>query len=341
MHSVKFGLLSALLFSSLAAQTPVPHPLSDYAGTYAYSPGRNLEIVVGDELFAVLDGARYNLRPAGTDKFTNPSGVTIPFRRDPIGNIIGLEESGQFRPRISSTVTPESAALAHPRPPGQDSPEGYRYLPPPDLHDGIPVGDIAKSDLGTDTASAVVHAILDGTYKDVHSVLLFQRGKLVLEEYFYGYSAARPHQLRSATKSVVSALAGIAIDRGALSSASQPVLPLMSYKSYANPDPRKAAITLGNFLSMSSGLACNDHSSDSPGRETVIDDTPDWVKATLDLPMMDDPGSKGYYCSGGVAVVGRMTENAVQMPLPEFAQANLFGPLGISRADWVWNYDLT
>ena len=114
MHSVKFGLLSALLFSSLAAQTPVPHPLSDYAGTYAYSPGRNLEIVVGDELFAVLDGARYNLRPAGTDKFTNPSGVTIPFRRDPIGNIIGLEESGQFRPRISSTVTPESAALAHP-----------------------------------------------------------------------------------------------------------------------------------------------------------------------------------------------------------------------------------
>ena len=100
-------------------------------------------------------------------------------------------------------------------------------------------------------------------------------------------------------------------------------------------------MTLGNFLSMSSGLDCNDHSSTSPGRETVIDDTPDWVKATLDLPMINDPGTKGYYCSGGVAVVGRITENAVHTRLPEFAQANLFAPLGISRADWVWNYDLT
>jgi CubicO group peptidase (beta-lactamase class C family) len=100
-------------------------------------------------------------------------------------------------------------------------------------------------------------------------------------------------------------------------------------------------MTLGNFLSMSSGLDCNDHSSTSPGRETVIDDMPDWVKATLDLQMINAPGSKGFYCSGGVAVVGRMVENAVHMKLPDFAQANLFAPLGIKRGDWFWNYDLT
>lgn len=115
----------------------------------------------------------------------------------------------------------------------------------------------------------------------------------------------------------------------------------MRYSIYANPDPRKTAITVGDFLSMSSGLDCNDHSSTSPGRETVLDDSPDWVKATLDLPMINDPGTKAYYCSGGVSVVGRLVENAIHMRLPEFAQANLFGPLGISRADWVWNYDLT
>jgi CubicO group peptidase (beta-lactamase class C family) len=115
----------------------------------------------------------------------------------------------------------------------------------------------------------------------------------------------------------------------------------MRYPSYANPDPRKATITVGNFLSMSSGLDCNDHSSTSPGRETMIDDTPDWVKATLDLPMINAPGTKGYYCSGGVAVVGRLVENVVRMPLPEFAQTNLFAPLGISRTQWQWNYDLT
>lgn len=162
-----------------------------------------------------------------------------------------------------------------------------------------------------------------------------------MEEYFCGYSVQRRHQLRSATKSVVSTLAGIAIGRGALSGVDERVLPPMSYNSYANPDPRKATMTLDNFLSMSSGLDCNDHSSTSPGRETVIDETPDWVKATLDLPMAGNPGVQAYYCSDGVAVVGRLIENSVHMRLPDFAQKYLFEPLGISRADWVWNYDLT
>ena len=107
------------------------------------------------------------------------------------------------------------------------------------------------------------------------------------------------------------------------------------------PTRGKAAMTLDNLLSMSSGLDCNDHSSTSPGREAVIDDEPDWVKATFDLPMINDPGTRAYYCSGGVAVVGRAIENAVHMPVPEFAQAGLFGRLGIARSDWTWNYDLT
>ena len=340
MSSIRFGLLFCLLACGLGAQTPSSHPLSDYAGTYTYGTGQ-IEIVAGDKLFAVLDGAKYALHPAGNDVFTNAVGARIPFRRDASGNVTGFVESGELRTRISPAVTPESAALAHPRPPGQDAPQDYGYEIPKDLHDGIPVGDISKSELGTSTANAIVGGILDGTYKDVHSVLLFLHGKLVLEEYFYGYSVDRPHQLRSATKSVVSALAGIAIDRRALSGVDERVLPLISHTGYANPDPRKSAMTLGNFLSMSSGLDCNDHSSTSPGRETVIDEAPDWVKATLDLPMINDPGTKGYYCSGGVAVVGRMIENAVHMPLPEFAQGSLFGPLGMSRAEWKWNYDLT
>src|SRR6185312_11115399 len=207
-------------------------------------------------------------------------------------------------------------------------PEGaaYTYRPPVDAHDGIPVGDIAKSELGVAAANAIVRGVVDGTWKDVHSVLLFHHGRLVMEEYFYGYTAARTHEMRSATKSVVSTLAGIAIDRGALPGVDEPAARQLKYTTYANPDPRKAKITLGDFLSMSSGLDCNDHSSNSPGRETVIDETPDWVKATMDLPMIHDPGAKGFYCSGGVAVVGRVVENAVHMKLPDFAQANLFGP---------------
>ena len=163
----------------------------------------------------------------------------------------------------------------------------------------------------------------------------------MLEEYFYGYNPERPHQLRSATKTIVGALAGIAIDQGAIAGAQEPVLPHMGYSSYDNSEPRKASITVGDFLSMSSGLDCNDHSSTSPGRKTLIDDKPDWVKATLDLPLINPPGTKAYYCSGGVAVIGRLIENTTHMKLPDYAQASLFGPLGIPRANWKWNYDLT
>lgn len=331
----------AMLGAGVSAQEPAGPHLSDYVGTYADSPGHTIEIADGDGLFAVQDEAKYRLQPSGVDHFTTITGQTIPFRRDSSGKVIGYEQNGKLHLRLSSTITAESAALASPRPKGQNNPSRYRYLAPADLQDGIAVGDIAHSALGRAAADAIVRGILEGTYKDVHSVLLYQHGKLVLEEYFYGYSLVRRHQLRSATKSIVSVLAGIAVDRGFISDAGEPVVPHMSYASYANPDPRKAAMTLGNFLAMSSGLDCNDHSSTSPGRETVIDDAPDWVKATLDLPMIDAPGTKGYYCSGGAAVVGRLVENAVHTPLPDFAHENLFAPLGISRADWTWNYDLT
>jgi CubicO group peptidase (beta-lactamase class C family) len=330
-----------VLAGRLNAQQTAAPGLADYVGTYANAPDDTLEIVNGDGLFAVLDEAEYALRPAGVDRFTTMSGQTVSFPRDASGRVTGYEQNGIFHPRVSTTITTESAALARPRPRGQDSPEQYRYHPPANRHDGIAVGNIAQSDLGVATANSIVRAILDGTYKNVHSVLLYQHGKLVLEEYFYGYSAERTQQLRSATKSVVSALAGIAIDHGALTGVSERVLPLMSYTNYEHPDPRKATMTLDNFLSMSSGLDCNDHSSTSPGRETEIDNQPDWVKATLDLPMINDPGTVAYYCSGGVAVVGRAVENAVHMRLPEFAHVNLFAPMGIPRSNWTWNYALT
>lgn len=329
------------LLGGIAEAAPPESRLGDYVGTYLDQPGRIFEIVAGDQLFAVQDEAKYRLRPSGVDEFENAGGEKITFSRGPTGRVSGFTVQGVFHLRQSTEVSAAAAALAHPRPPGEDNPADYQYHAPADLHDGIAVGDIASSDFGAATAAAIVHRVLDGTYKDVHGVLLYQHGQLVMEEYFYGYNIGRPHQLRSATKSVVSALAGIAIDEGAIAGISARVLPGMRYAGYANPDPQKATMTLANFLAMSSGLDCNDHSSSSPGRETVLDDTPDWVKATLDLPMINKPGSSGLYCSGGVAVVGRMVENATHMYLPDFAQARLFGPLGIARADWVWNYTLS
>jgi len=329
-------LLVVVLLTAAIAGSNLP-PLRDFQGTYESENGQTLEIVAGRELFAVVDEAKYPLKRTGEDSFATIGDEPVAFVRDASRQVKGYEYQHKLYLRISWHISAASEDLAYPR--RGDS--TYHYSIPAQLDDDIAVGDIANTPLGRTVANEIVAGILSEKWPDVHSVLLYQGGRLVLEEYFYGYTRERTHQLRSATKSIVSALAGIAVSQGALPSVNEPVLRHLAYASYADPDPRKAQITLGQLLSMSSGFDCNDHSALSPGRETLIDEQPDWVKATLDLPMINDPGRAGYYCSGGVAVVGRVVENATHTYLPDFAQANLFNPLGIARTNWAWNYDLT
>jgi len=192
LHSAVVPVVPVVLISLAggltAQQSAAPH-LADYVGTYTDTPGHTIEIADGDGLFAVVDEAKYSLRPAGVDQFTTVGGQLVSFPRDASGIVTGYKQDGQFHPRVSTAISAESAALARPRPQGEDLPADYRYRPPANLHDGIAVGDIARGDLGAATANSIVRAILAGTYKDVHSVLLYQRGKLVLEEHFYGYDA--------------------------------------------------------------------------------------------------------------------------------------------------------
>ena len=65
----------------------------------------------------------------------------------------------------------------------------------------------------------------------------------------------------------------------------------------------------------------------------------DWVKFTLDLPMIDIPGGKGMYCSGNPVILGRIIEKETHQPLPEFAKKTLFEPLGITKFKWNFKPD--
>ena len=247
---------------SATAQSSIA-PLASYVGVYEYENNSRIDIISSKtNLFAVLDEAKYKLPRTATDTFANGAGEPILFHRDTSGNVINFEEHGHLYRRLSSEPSMAARNLSSPRPNGDLT---YSYKIPADRHDGIAVGDIAKSDLGGDTAAKIAAGILNETWSDIHSVLLYQHGVLVYEEYFYGYDWNHPHQLRSATKSIVSTLAGIALDQHVITSVNEPVLPHMSYAAYDNPDPRKANITLRDLLTMRSGLACNDHDSKSPG----------------------------------------------------------------------------
>jgi CubicO group peptidase (beta-lactamase class C family) len=337
-HSVAAVLLTAGGITSAGAQSR-PASLADYQGLYAYHGGTTIALVAADTLmFAVIDDAKYPLRFLGDDRFVNAGGDTIPFRRAAGGRVSGFEERRVFFARLETVLDPAviAATLAVPRPAGAV----YAYEMPADLGDGIRVGNLADVGLDTTEVARLVGRIVDGTYPDVHSVLVFKHGKLAVEEYFYGYNRDRPHQLRSASKSIESTLVGIAIDRKLLESEEERVTKRLPYASYLNPDPRKDSLKLRDLLTMRSGLDCDDWNPSSPGNESKVYQSTDWVKFTLDLKMTSAPGTHGSYCSGNVKVAGHIVERVSGKSLPVFAQENLFTPLGIRAADVKWNYTL-
>ncbi|HEX2202683.1 MAG TPA: serine hydrolase [Longimicrobium sp.] len=333
------AVLSALAGPGAAsAQRAGSSALHDYAGTYRYHGG-TIALVANDTmLFAVLEEAKYPLRAAGPDRVVNGAGDTIPFRRDAAGAVEGFVERGTFFARLSPEVDAATVAIVRTRP-REAGP--YVYRPPAGLGDGIAVGDLASAGLDTAVANALVRGVESGRFGDLHGVLVYRRGRLVLEEYFHGYDRDRPHQMRSATKSVVSALVGIAVDSGALAGEAEPVLPRLGYASLANPDPRKAALTLGDLLTHRTGLACDDWDPRSPGNESRVYESDDWVKTFLDLPVIAERGTTARYCSAGVLTAGRMVERATGQALPAYAQRVLFDPLGIRASDVRWTFTLS
>lgn len=338
-------LLLAPAATAQPAQRPAPNLLTDYVGTYEYQRqyGGSLQLLPRDSvLLAVIDEAEYPLRRLRRDLFRNGQGDTIPFRRDAVGAITGFVERGTFYKRLSVTTAKAPAAMYARRLPDGRRPR-YAYQPPATVADGLPTASLTSVGLNPAPLRAMVQALIDEReYLGVHSVLIWHRGKLVLEEYFYGYDRQQLQQLRSASKSFVSALVGAAVQRQAIRSEEDRLLPYFKYPGYANADPRKQAWTVQDFLTMRTGLDCDDNDGGkSAGNEEKIYPQPDWVKFVLDLPLTSHPGTQGSYCSGAVAVLGKAVENATGQPLPQFADAALFKPLGIKNYQWNYRLDNT
>jgi CubicO group peptidase (beta-lactamase class C family) len=338
------SLLFAVLFAHLAAaQQPAADwlRLRDFEGEYDYQRGANLQMAASPrdgQLYALIAGARYPLYALPLpDAFRNSGHDTVRFQRDTAGRVAGYTVSGQqFRRRPGAVAFP--ATMWYPRPLAAGASFAYQYTPPPARPDGLPVGTLRGTGLSPNLLAMLVNKIVDGTYPDVHSVLILHRGRLVFEEYFYEYTRETLHPLRSATKSVISALTGLGVAQG-LVNIDTPVPALFPEYHLQHDSPLKQAITVENLLTNQSGLDCDIAEEHSPGNEILMGASADWVRFTLDLPQREAPGHVGRYCSGNPIALGRLLEKQAGQPLPAYARQHLFAPLGITAFDWRFQPD--
>ncbi len=171
----------------------------------------------------------------------------------------------------------------------------------------------------------------------IDAVAVVRNGHLVLDATVAPFAPGEKHIIHSCTKSIVSALIGIAIDQGYIRGVDQPVLDLLPGRTVANLDARKQAMTLEHLLTMTTGLDCQDSYLYRWRGLNEMRDSDDWVQHMLDLPMVAEPGSVFEYCNGASFLLSAIIQETTGMSAAEYAQENLFSPLGISDLDWPSN----
>ncbi len=171
----------------------------------------------------------------------------------------------------------------------------------------------------------------------IDSVQVVRNGRLVVDAYVNPFGPDTVHPIRSCTKSIVSALIGMAIEQGHLVGVEQPVLELFPGRTIANLDPAKEAMTLEDLLTMATGLECRDSYLYRWRGLQQMEQTDDWVQFVLDLPMAEMPGTRFEYCNGASFLLSAILQEATGQSAGAFAEEHLFGPLGIEGVAWPAN----
>lgn len=195
-------------------------------------------------------------------------------------------------------------------------------------------------------------AIGEGRYPNTHSILVAIDSKLVYEHYWAGpdkkykndyrelldtleHGIDSLHDAQSITKGIVSACVGIAISQGKIRGVNQRIFDF--FPGYNSMDTGvKAAITIKDLLTMTSGLQWNEEDYRSPANsEHLMDSAADPVSYVLSLPVEASPGKTFNYCGGAPQILAAIIQKATGKTIVDFATQFLFKPLGIKHFKWV------
>ena len=194
--------------------------------------------------------------------------------------------------------------------------DGWRTAPP--------------KDHGVDPAAlAMVEDQVAKRHLEVRSVLIVRHGYLVYEHYWQGLDQADGHYVRSATKSVIGALVGIALAEGKINSLDQTVGELLPAQLPKDADPRFAGVTVKQLLTMTSGLAGDDTLGGDTRLEDAMWESSDWVRHILSRRLVWEPGTQWAYSNASSHLLSAIVADVSGQSTLEFARAKLFNPLGI------------
>ena len=218
------------------------------------------------------------------------------------------------------------------------NPAPYQYIPPPAEDDGWPTGTLSEAGISEAPIKSLIETVIDPPAKSVHDpsihgILIARHGKLVFEDYFHGFHREKPHDTRSASKTLTATLVGSLIDHAAPLTTFTPVYKAI-YGSQlpADLDPRKEKMTVEHLLTMTSGYYCDDRDPAAPGNEDTMQDQtkdPDWYHYTLNVPMNANPGEQPVYCSADPNLIGDVLTHVTGKPLMELFQERIAEPLQV------------
>jgi len=163
-----------------------------------------------------------------------------------------------------------------------------------------------------------------------HTLMVAIDGETVIDEGFRGHSTDATANIKSLSKTLISALVGAAIDRGIIASADQPVVELLGDRVPTDIDPRVNRITVGNLLSMQAGL---ERTSGANYGAWVASN--DWVRDALERPFVAEPGGRMLYSTGNSHLLSAALTEATGRTTLALARDWLGDPLGIAIPPWT------
>ena len=168
---------------------------------------------------------------------------------------------------------------------------------------------------------------------NIHSLLIIRNNQVVLDAAFYPYRQQYAHDLASVTKSVMSLLIGIAIDKGFIRSELDTVINY--FPGYIIKNDALKTLTIKDLVNMTSGFQCSWANGEKELEQ--MQDQADWAGFMLDLPFSSKPGEKFSYCSGNFYLLAEILQRTTKMKCHDFARKYLFDVLQVGTTYWEEN----